>query len=84
MSFIFIVTNRIRKNKDELMNILTYMIGCYLLLGVSEIIVNVNTMFWPLLTFGFYAQHLFRNSRRGIIEPSDELRIYYGNKKVSY
>lgn len=58
---IFIIARRIKKNESEVLNILAYTIGCYLLLGVSEIIVNVNTMFWPLLTFGFYCRYLFDN-----------------------
>lgn len=71
MSFIFLVARKIKKSGSKLTDILTYTTGCYLLLGVSEIIINVNTMFWPLLTFGYYAQYLFENNYEVTISSGD-------------
>ena len=44
----------IKKNSGRISRILTYGLGCYLLLGISEIIVNVNAMFIPLLLICIY------------------------------
>lgn len=60
---LFMVIRRIDSLSSEAsIRILGYMIGCYLLLGVSEIVVCANTMFLPLLSFGFYSEKFLTNS----------------------
>ncbi len=56
--FLFKIAGKLKHNKSRVSYIITYGIGCYLLLGISEIIVNVNSMLIPLLTFGYFVDYL--------------------------
>jgi len=59
--FMLKIAKEMEKYKSQTIYILTYVIGCYLLLGVSEIVVNVNTMFFPLLILGLYSKRIKEN-----------------------
>lgn len=53
---IFKIAKIVDKDQSIINYIFTSVVGCYLLLGVSEIIVNVNAMLFPLLLFCYYSQ----------------------------
>lgn len=57
--YILAVAHKINKGGNILiLKVLTYTIGCYLLLGTSEIVVNVMPVFFPLMTLGYYSKNL--------------------------
>ena len=58
-TYVFAVAHKINKGGNILiLKVLTYTIGCYLLLGTSEIVVNVMPVFFPLMTLGYYSKNL--------------------------
>lgn len=50
---LFIVGSRLKKNIGKQSNIILFLISCYLLLGISEIVVNTNNLFLPILYLGW-------------------------------
>lgn len=65
--------------------ILTTILSCYLLLGISEIIVNVNTMLFPLLLLCVYCKEF---KKQNISQKSKTLRVFKhfhkrGARKIS-
>lgn len=59
LSMMLFISVIVRKRKGEISNILTYIIGCYLLIGTSEILVNVMPMFFPLMVFSYSINSLY-------------------------